>query len=201
MNDAIQWTWQEVIQKLPGIYLNDQYPQGAGLAVSIEPREDRSWVIHYIKEQQGAAKRFKTKPLNSFDVYKKLESLFAEVGEPPRMTEEERRALGLPPKDELATVSLRHRMPGTWLGKSRDLENEFGWDTVYSVERKSNGKYVLYTCLELEENALVENPEIERVGEFDLSQLLDELRTLGFSKPVYSFLYTLSPVKGEDVKR
>lgn len=192
--------WQIISTKLPGIYLQDQEPEGCGLAVSIECAEVDAWTIHYAKEQTGKTVYYKTKPLSAFVVFQTLEKLFKEIGYTPELSDSEYDMLELPRKESIYNQSLAEKMPGEWLGVP-DGEDDSGWATHYSVSTKADGKYILYSGALNDGDDFLAKAEVEKYGVFDLSEILDELRMLGFKKGKFSFLLTLHADSWQDLEK
>ncbi len=189
MNAAINW--REAIGQLPGLFLNDQHPEGSGLAVSIEKQDAARWIVHSIQEQNGAPHVFHSHPLSAVSVYQTLHQLYESAGYTPEITEEERRILGLPHKEDLVQETLKQKLPGTWLGAPGD-QADSEWDALYSVEKQVDGSYSLYTCVTTDETGLLSEPEVDKSGTYSLAGLLDELRILGFQEHDLAFMFSFT---------
>ena len=194
-------SWKEAIARLPGIALQDQYPEGARLAISIEASGGRTWRIHSVHENNGAFDATQTRPLSAPELYRTLEKFFEAVGDPPELSDRERSTFDLPRKEDCYRENLLQKMPGTWLGSSESMESEFGWTSVYSVKTNEDGSYTLYTCTAGEEDEdTADDLDIEKAGTYDLSQLLNELNVLGFERNRYAFLLSIEAAGWNEVQ-
>lgn len=184
--------WREALSRLPGLYLQDQQPEGSGIAVSIEKSGAGQWVVHVLQERQGRLTRTQTPLLPAAEVYRAIQKYYKHVGYIPELSAEELEILGLPRWEEIFQQTLSRRLPGTWLGAPRE-ERESGqeWTCYYSVTRNAGGTYTLHSCMITDGDDPLAEPEIDKVGVFNLSDLLDELRILGFKKPDYAFLLSM----------
>lgn len=191
--------WYSAVAKLPGIYLEDQEPEGCGLAVSIEINAANRWVVHVAREESGHVKYSATQPLSAYAVYQSLETIYKEIGYVPELTDTEYDMLELPHKDSLFHQTLAGKMPGVYLGMPEDEGME--WAAHYSVEIKGDGRYILYSGILQEGGSFSAEPEIDKNGVYDLSQVLDELRLFGFSPDRLDFLYRLDTVRQDEVER
>ncbi|MFB3785106.1 MAG: hypothetical protein ACE15F_01925 [bacterium] len=184
--------WREALPRLPGLYLRDQQPEGAGIAVSIEKRGEGQWVVHALEESQGRWLQTRTPPLSAAEVYRAIQKCYKNVGYVPELSAQELEILGLPRWEEIFQQILSRRLPGTWLGAPpEEWETGQEWTCHYSVTRNAGGTYTLHSCVITDGDDPLAEPEIDKVGVFNLSELLDELRILGFKKPDYAFLLSL----------
>lgn len=188
---TINIDWQAISAALPGIFLKDQDPAGCGLAVSLEAAGKDEWFIHYAQEHNGKPAFYKTKPLSAFAVFQTLEKLFKNIGYTPELSCSEYEMLELPRKESIFNRSLAEKMPGEWLGIP-DGEEESGWVTHYSLVVKGDGKYILYTGSLTDGDDFLSKAEIEKYGVYDLSEILEELRLMGFIKNRLAFLHRLN---------
>ncbi len=180
--------WNETISLLPGVYLSDQQPQGSGLAASIE-RIDDLWQIHYAKETPDGLRFYKSKPLHAFHVYETLKAVYKEIGYYPQLTESEQAALQLPDEHDCIAADIYRKLPGFYLGKKAADQNTMAWgEAHYSVEMNGDGTYSLFSCIDpLDEDAVLK-PEVDKLGEYTLPDLMDELRLVGFKPEGISYL-------------
>ncbi len=173
--------WDNVIAQMPGLVLEDQQPQGSGIVVSIEARGQERWVVHCAREEQGSVRRYHTKPLDAEKVYKALERFYREAGYVPEISEGEQDQLGLPRLEALMVEHLPERMPGEYLGAKQPGDELIEWVVHYSLEKKPNGRFTLYSC---GDPRFEEDPSklyIEEMGTFTYAEILEELREIGFS--------------------
>jgi hypothetical protein len=184
--------WSTITAALPGIVVEDQDPDGCGLAISIESVDASTWIIHTARDQHGEAVIQKTAPLSAFHLYQTLEKLYAAIGYTPELSAVEYDMLQLPPKKTIAQESLAAKMPGTYLGLPPDEEGDLGWITHYSVVALPKGNYKIYTGVLSAGDDFLAEPEIDLAGTTNLSETLDELRIAGFSEDALLFLRILS---------
>ncbi|MDX9754430.1 MAG: hypothetical protein RBU29_10740 [bacterium] len=191
--------WAGVIAKLPGVYVEDQDPEGCGVAVSLEASAPGRWVVHAVRDENGHIRFLSTSPCGAYAVFQHLEKLFAEAGYIPELSEVEYDMLELPPKDRVFHQTLAGKMPGVYLGMPE--EEGLEWAAHYSVEVKGDGRYVLYSGVIPEGGVFGSEPEIDPSGVYDLSQVLDELRLLGFAPTCLDFLYRFDTLDLSVVER
>ncbi|NPU98275.1 MAG: hypothetical protein HPY51_13820 [Candidatus Omnitrophica bacterium] len=198
MPDAMEW--REAISHLPGLYIRDQHPEGSGIAVSVEKRGDEQWVVHALQESQGRIKITESPPLPAAEVYRAIQKFYTKAGYTPVLADDELVILGLPRWEEIYQQFLSRRLPGIWLGAPRE-ERESGqeWLCHYSVVRNPKGTYTLYSCAITDADDPLAEPEIDKAGDFNLSDLLDELRILGFKKADYASLLDLDALSVAEV--
>ena len=191
--------WREAVSRLPGVYLQDQQPEGSGIAVSVEKHGEGQWVVHALQERQGRLAAARTPPQPAADVYRSIQKFYKNVGYTPEISAGELAALGLPHWEEIYQQILSRRLPGTWLGAPRE-ERASGreWTCHYSVTRNPNGTCTLHSCVITDGDDPLAEPEIDRVGVFNLSDLLDELRILGFKYADYAFLLSMEAMSLEE---
>jgi hypothetical protein len=188
---TMQINWNQTIQNTPGLYINDQQPEGCGMAVTIE-RLEPEWTVRYIFESGAQLMIKQYSAASAFDVYRLLDQLFKQSGYVPQLTEPERETLHLPERGNIFDKRLSRQLPGQWIGAPKGAESDGEWKTNYSIEIKPLGKFILYTGIVAEDEDFLAEPQIDPSGPFDLSEMLDELRILGFSINEYGFLLQLS---------
>ncbi len=186
-----QINWNQTIQNTPGLYINDQQPEGCGMAVTIE-RLEPEWTVRFIYESGAQLIIKKYSAASAFDVYRLLDQLFKQSGYVPELTDQERETLHLPERSNIFDQRLSRQLPGQWIGAPEGAESDGEWKTNYSIEIKPLGKFILYTGIVAEDEDFLAEPQIDASGPFDLSEILDELRILGFSINEYGFLFQLS---------
>ncbi|MEW6238564.1 MAG: hypothetical protein AB1656_24530 [Candidatus Omnitrophota bacterium] len=178
--------WEKIIERLPGVLLRDQHPEGSGIAVSVEKTEGQ-WRVHYAKEAEGGFKIRHGAPVTAQGVYEKLRKLFQDAGFVPVLNESELAILGLPHLEEVQSSRLIQKMPGYYLGSQDGMESGMAWGVHYSVRKNEGGDYTLYSCIECEEENALPEPEIEALGAYSLAVLWEETHSLGLRLEHYPF--------------
>jgi len=192
--------WEKVVERLPGVLLKDQQPEGSGIAVSIE-RAENQWRVHYAKETDGGFKIRHSAPVSAQDVYEKLAKLFRNAGFVPQLDGKERALLGLPSLEAIQSDRLIQKMPGLYLGLQDDIEDSMGWGFHYSVQKNGSGDYTLYSCLASDVGESLSEPEIEALGTYSQAELWEETLYLGLSLEHYPFFTEIAADSWEDAAK